>query len=86
NTAFNVNFDHVLWKVQNTPSNITSNQVIVNQPPIFDSINTADNFYNFRLKDISPAINMGIISPVTIDLDGNLRPVGVPDLGCFEKQ
>lgn len=86
NTAFNVNFDHVLWKIQNTPSNITSNQVIANQLPVFDSISTNDNYYNFRLKDVSPAINAGMISPVMIDLDGNPRPIGIPDLGCFEKQ
>ena len=30
-TTFNVNFDYNLWKVQNTPANITS-AGIINQP------------------------------------------------------
>ena len=85
NTIFNLNFDYNLWKVQNVPSNITSNQIINNADPLFDSINTYKNYYDFRLKSNSPAINKGTTTGVTIDLDGNSRPVGLPDLGCFEK-
>lgn len=83
---FNVNFDHTLWKVQTVPSNISSTQIINNQPPAFDSINTSVNYYDFRLKAGSPAINKGVTTAVTSDLDGKPRPVGLPDLGCFEKQ
>ncbi|HWC55073.1 MAG TPA: choice-of-anchor Q domain-containing protein [Chitinophagaceae bacterium] len=86
NTVFNVNFDYNLWKVQNVPSNITSNQIITNADPLFDSINTYKNYYDFRLRSNSPALNKGTATSVTIDLDGNSRPVGFPDLGCFEKQ
>lgn len=85
-STFNVNFDYNLWKVQATPANITSNQIINNQPPQFDSINTFKNYYDFRLKAASPAVNKGTNAGVTIDLDGKPRPVGLPDLGCFEKQ
>lgn len=85
NTFFNVNFDHNLWKVQSVPTNITSNQVI-NINPQFDSINNGRRIYNFRLKDSSPAINKGTNASVSTDLDGKPRPVGLPDLGCFEKQ
>ena len=85
NTTFNVNFDYVLWKVQNTPTDIISNQVI-NQNPEFDSLDHSRRYYNFRLKSSSPAINKGIITSITTDLDGNTRAVGLPDLGCFEKQ
>jgi hypothetical protein len=85
-TTFNVNFDYNLWKVQIPPVNITSNQIINNQTPQFDSINTSKNYYDFRLKAGSPAINKGVNAAVLIDLDGNPRPVGLPDLGCFEKQ
>ncbi|MBL7745858.1 MAG: hypothetical protein JNM19_00400 [Chitinophagaceae bacterium] len=84
--TFNVNFDHNLWKVQTPPTNIISNQIINNQSPQFDSISTADNYYDFRLKTSSPSINKGINTGVTIDLDSKPRPVGLPDLGCFEKQ
>ncbi|WP_315824928.1 choice-of-anchor Q domain-containing protein [Paraflavitalea speifideaquila] len=41
--------------------------------------------YNFRLKEESPALNKGKATTLTIDLDGNPRPVGLPDLGCYEK-
>jgi hypothetical protein len=83
---FNVNFDNILWKVQTVPSNITSSQLINNQKPEFDSINVSSNYYNFRLNSSSPAINKGVASAVTTDLDGKPRAVGLPDLGCFEKQ
>ena len=83
-TTFNVNFDYNLWKVQTPPANITSNQIINNQAPQFDSVNTNRNYYDFRLKSSSPAVNRGVNAGVTIDLDGKSRPVGLPDLGCFE--
>ena len=85
-TTFNVNFDYNLWKVQTTPANITSNQIINNQSPQFDSVNTSRNYYDFRLKASSPALNKGINAGIATDLDGKPRPVGLPDLGCFEKQ
>ncbi len=86
NSVFNVTFDHNLWKVQVVPANISSAGIIANQSPVFDSINTSDNYYDFRLKTDSPAIDAGTGLPVTIDLDGHPRPVSLPDLGCFEKQ
>lgn len=82
---FSVNFDHTLWKVKTAPGNITQNQVINDQPPLFDSVNVSERYYNFRLKELSPAVNAGIATPLIIDLDGKTRPVGLPDLGCFEK-
>ena len=85
--TFNVNFDYNLWKVQNPPANITSNQIINNQYPAFDSINTSKRFYNFRLKDESPAKDKASNAAITLDLDGKPRPVGVaPDLGSYERQ
>lgn len=83
---FNVNFDYNLWKVQTAPTGIISNQIINNQSPQFDSINTYRNYYNFRLKATSPVLNKGTNAGVSIDLDGKPRPVGLPDLGCFERQ
>jgi hypothetical protein len=83
---FTVNFDYDLWKVVNAPANVTATQIINNQPPLFDSVNTSARFYDFRLQASSPAINKGTNAGVTIDLDGLPRPVGLPDLGCFEKR
>jgi len=86
NTGFNVNFDANLWKVLNDPANVTTNMIIKNQDPLFDSIDVNRHFYDFHLKASSPAINKGVNAGVIIDLDGKLRPVGLPDLGCYEKQ
>ncbi len=86
NTVFNVNFDQALWKVQTTPSDITSSGIINNQPPLFDSISISRRFYDFRLQAGSPALDKGVNTIINTDLGGNPRPVGLPDLGCFERQ
>ncbi len=85
-SSFNVNFDYNLWKVETPPANSTITQAINNQAPLFDSINTSDNYYDFRLKTGSPALNKGVNAGILTDLDGKVRPVGLPDLGSFEKQ
>ncbi len=85
-TAFTVSFDHVLWKVQTAPSNVSTTGMLNGQPPAFDSIDAGRHYYDFRLKAGSPAINAGILTSVATDLDGNPRAVGLPDLGCFERQ
>lgn len=86
NTVFTVNFDYNLWKVETTPANIVSNQIINNDKPLFDSIDAGEHFYNFRLKQDSPARNKGTATGIATDLDANPRAVGAPDLGCFEIQ
>ncbi|OQP58487.1 choice-of-anchor Q domain-containing protein [Niastella populi] len=86
NSTFNVNFQNCLWKVKNNPANVSASNIIANDPPLFDSINTQLKTYNFRLRSESPAINRGAATGITIDLDGELRNNGAPDLGCYEKQ
>ena len=86
NTVFSVQFDRGLWKVQADPGNSSITQVINNQAPLFDSINTSRNYYDFRLQTGSPALNKGVATGILTDLDGRPRAVGLPDLGCFEKQ
>jgi hypothetical protein len=85
-TAFNASFQHCLWKVKNNPANITSSGIIANTSPLFDSVDTQKRYYDFRLKAESPAINKGQATTLTIDLDGNNRNIGLPDLGCYEKK
>lgn len=86
-TTFNVSFQNCLWKVKNSPANVTATNMAVNASPLFDSINTTIKYYNFRLQDGSPAIDKGINTGISIDLDGKPRPAGpFPDLGCYEKQ
>lgn len=87
-TTFAVSFIDNLWKVVNPPSNITSTNNINNANPLFDTINTTERLYSFRLRDnTSPAKDKATNLGINIDLDGNPRPVGpAPDLGCYEKQ
>lgn len=82
---FTVSFDNCLWKAKNSPSNVTANNIISNQDPLFDSLNVEKRLFNFRLKDGSPAINKGVNAGILLDLDGATRPVGLPDMGCYEK-
>lgn len=83
---FDVTFDHNLWKQVQEPTGINSVANLNNQPPLFDSINTSKNYYDFRLKTGSPAIDKGVTGSILYDLDGNPRAVGAPDLGSYEKQ
>jgi len=77
----------VLWKVKAAPT--ASTTVIgtpLTQAPVFDSINVSRRFFNFRLKEGSPGVNAGVNAGISIDLDGASRPVGLPDLGAYERQ
>lgn len=84
-TAFTVNFDHVLWRVTANPANVTVTNAIT-QDPQFESVNATERIYDFRLKEGSPALNKGMTTDIRNDLDGRPRPVGLPDLGAYEKQ
>lgn len=79
-----VNFINVLCP--SVPSNATVSGNVIHDDPLFENISVSDNLYNFRLKENSPAINKGSDAGVSNDLDGKPRPVGLPDLGAYEKQ
>lgn len=85
-TVFEVTFDHVLYKAVNDPDASFTVPPIKNQDPLFDSINTSRNIFDFHItKNPSPATDQG--SPATAltkDLDDKIR-TGIPDLGCYEK-
>lgn len=83
---YSVTFTHCLWKAKVNPANSTLQQIIVNQPPSFDSINIQERYFNFRLRAGSPALNKGIPTSLERDLDGLPRSVDLPDLGCYERQ
>ena len=84
----NVVFFNSIYKMKNNdPAGVIFTDCLKNTDPLFDTINTSRQEYSFKLKDISPAIDAGKSSPITTDLDGNTRPVGLkPDIGCYEKQ
>ena len=85
--SFDASFDSNLWKVKTDPVGISLANIINNQSPQFDSIDVSKRYYDFHLRTKnSPALNAGMDAGITNDLDGNSRPVGNPDLGCYEKQ
>ncbi|MEO6404241.1 MAG: hypothetical protein ABIY51_05550 [Ferruginibacter sp.] len=86
--TFNVNFDHCLYKAATTIPFSTFIAEIKNQDPAFDSIDLNHNIFNFRITKnaLAPGTNKGIITSLLKDLDNNNRNVGLPDLGCYEKQ
>lgn len=82
---FPVNFEHVLYKAKNDVANGTFDSYsIKNADPGFDSIDVSHQYYDFRLQNNSPAINIGTITSFPLDLDDKLRD-GRPDLGCYER-
>ncbi len=86
--VFNVNFTNSLYKAAIDPANSTFAGVIKNQDPAFDSIDVVNRYFDFRhnISSFAPVINKGVASPVNIDLDNRPRPVGLPDMGSYEKQ
>jgi hypothetical protein len=84
---FSVNFSYCLWLETNSPANTTQSNML-SSDPMFDSVNNQTLYYDFHLKDSSPAISYGtIIGSPLFDLDGNPRVVnGLTSLGCFQKQ
>lgn len=84
--SFEATFTNCMLKWKAEPANLTLINILLNQAPQFEAIDTQKKLYNFRLKEGSPGIDAGINTSVSVDLDGNPRPVNQPDLGCYEKQ
>lgn len=84
---FNINITNSLFRASTDPANTTLTNVIRNQDPLFDSIDASNKFYDFRhIKSPAPGVDAGVATFVNKDLDNNNRPVGLPDMGCYEKQ
>ncbi len=82
--TFDITLTNCLWKAQTDVPFITKVNSIINQDPLFDSVDVQNKVFNFRLKPGSPAIDKGIVTPVITDLDGKPR-AGLPDIGSYEK-
>lgn len=85
---FNVTLDHCLYKSTGIPANTNLVMSLQNQDPLFDSIDTDNRYYDFRQKNAMapPGVNKGIGTSILTDLDNLSRNVGIPDMGCYEKQ
>jgi hypothetical protein len=87
NNSFAVKFVSCLYKAVNDPANSTLVSVIKNMNPVFDSLDFNNNYFDFRISNsIAPGIDKGVPTPFIKDLDDNIRNVGLPDIGCYEKQ
>lgn len=83
---FSATFTNSLYKVKTDPVAGVFVNSIKNQSPQFDSLDAGNRFFNFRLLPASPAVNKGLPTSLTIDLDGRQRPAGTaPDMGCYEQ-
>ncbi|HUR12515.1 MAG TPA: choice-of-anchor Q domain-containing protein [Flavitalea sp.] len=82
---FSITFVNSLWKAKDDISNSTKVNCLVNQDPLFDTIDIQKRIFDFHLKSGSPAINKGVVTVLATDLDGKNRSIGLPDLGCYEK-
>ena len=86
--TFTVLFQNNIYRAQNVPSNVTFSNNIQNGEPTFDSINVTRNIFDFRITKnaFAPGINAGILTAFPKDLADKPRNVGLPDLGCYERQ
>lgn len=85
---FIVLFEKNIYRALNDPANSILSGNIKNQDPSFDTIDVNKRIFDFRItKNLSaPGINAGIITGFPKDLDNNTRNIGLPDIGCYEKQ
>ena len=89
-TSFLVKFDNVLYYNLDSQPALAEQNSIRNEDPAFVNIDISKRIFDFNLKNISKAINAGIVIPgIVVDLDGKPRidaTSGKPDLGCYENQ
>jgi len=87
-TPFSVLFDKNLYKMSADPTNSTLTGNIKNQDPSFDSIDVFKRIFNFHItkNPTAPGIDKGAPTGFPRDLDDKNRNVGLPDMGCYEKQ
>ena len=86
---FNVIMSNCLYKSANGINNAVLNANIINEEPVFDSIDVIKNYYDFRMNNAisSPAIDNGGNTSFPLDLDNQPRQSGIgTDIGCYEKQ
>lgn len=83
---FTVLFDKNIYRGAD-PANSTLTGNIRNANPLFDSIDVTHKYYDFRINHgTAPGIDKGAATGFLKDLDDNSRNVGLPDIGCYEKQ
>ena len=77
--TINFTYTNSILKTNKSTSGSNYVSVLKNTNPLFTDENNGD----FHLQSSSQAVDFGISSPITTDLDGNTRDAN-PDLGCYE--
>ena len=87
-SAFTVLFEKNIYRALTDPANSTLSGNKINTEPSFDSIDVSKKIYDFRITKnaFAPGINAGVLTVFPKDLDNNTRNIGLPDMGCYEKQ
>ncbi len=85
---FTVLFEKNIYRALTDPANSTLSGNIKNADPAFDSINVNKSIFDFRVTKnaFAPGINTGVLTGFLKDLDNKNRNMGIPDMGCYEKQ
>ena len=83
-SSFNINFNHAIVR---TTLPLQGSFIYKNQNPAFVTPIASEPYErDYRLSDVSPAINKGAnLSSITVDLDNAPRDAN-PDLGAYEFQ
>ncbi|HEY8397327.1 MAG TPA: choice-of-anchor Q domain-containing protein [Flavihumibacter sp.] len=84
-SPYKILFETGIWKMVQ-PSSLIESIDMLQENPLFEQFAPGVNHYNFRLREPSPAIDRGLDLGLPLDLDGNPRSDGRPDLGAYEKQ
>src|SRR5690606_7462698 len=85
-TSFEVRFNYCLYKSETDPVQAQFFNCIRNQNPLFEKTDISKREFNLRLQPGSPAENAGMATGIAFDLDNLPRNVGMPDIGCYERQ
>lgn len=81
---FAVSLVNCLTKWTKPPGEVEQAGMVLNKDPLFRTVDTQEDVYDFRLQAGSPAENSGVSTALTSDLDSNNRNVTAPDIGCYE--
>ncbi|MDA3614908.1 choice-of-anchor Q domain-containing protein [Polluticaenibacter yanchengensis] len=86
NDVLTANFNNVMYSTKKAVDNASFNAgSFTTTAPLFDSISTARRYYNFRLRENSPAVDKASATALNRDILGVQRPKGsASDLGAYE--
>lgn len=82
--AFEYSFNYCLLKTKEKSEDTHFQNIIWDKNPEFVNLEYGKLPYNFELQEISPARDAAVSTDYPLDLNGNSRNDGKPDLGAYE--